>query len=90
MNFYPGLNIQPTDHPLGFKYGDDSFGPVVENRKLDDIRKSLRDPNCDGPEVVYSIAMDVGRTKDKLTLQKLMLLYGVVTYAAGKLCDDFL
>ncbi len=88
MNFYPGLNIHPTDHPLGFEYGSDCFGPKVEQRKLDDIRKSLREPNCDGPEVVYSIAMDVGKTKDKPTLQKMMLLYGVVTYAAGKLGDE--
>lgn len=88
MNFYPGLNIQPTDHPLGFNYGSDCFGPAVENRKLDDIRKSLRDPNCEGPEVVYSIAMDVGKVKDKHILQKMMLLYGVVTYAAGKLGDE--
>jgi glucose-6-phosphate isomerase, archaeal len=88
MNFDPGLNIHPTEHPLGFEYGNDCFGPKVENRKLDDIRKSLRDPNCAGPDVVYSIAMDVGKTKDQPTLQKMMLLYGVVTYAAGKLGDE--
>lgn len=88
MNFYPGFNIQPTHHPLGFNYGSDCFGPAVENRRLDDIRKSLRNPDCDGPEIVYSIAMDVGKVKDKLTLQNMMLLYGVVTYAAGKLGDE--
>jgi glucose-6-phosphate isomerase len=85
MNFDPGLNIHPTTQPLGFEYGQDCFGPLVEKRKLDDIRKSLRDPDCTGPEVVYSIAMDVGKLKDKPVLQKMMLLYGVVTYAAGNL-----
>jgi glucose-6-phosphate isomerase len=88
MSFDPGLTIRPVTHPLGFIYGDDCFGPAVENRKLNDIRKSLRDPDCNGPEVVYSIAMDVGKIKDKPVLQKMMLLYGVVTYAAGKLGDE--
>jgi len=88
MSFDPGFTIQPVTNPLGFIYGDDCFGPVVENRKLADIRKSLRNPDCEGPEVVYSIAMDVGKVKDKPTLQKMMLLYGVVTYAAGKLGDE--
>ncbi len=88
MSFDPGFTIQPVTDPLGFIYGDDCFGPVVENRKLNDIRKSLRNPDCDGPEVVYSIAMDVGKVKDKPILQKMMLLYGVVTYAAGKLGDE--
>jgi len=88
MSFDPGFTIQPVTDPLGFIYGDDCFGPVVENRKLNDIRKSLRNPDCEGPEVVYSIAMDVGKVKDKPILQKMMLLYGVVTYAAGKLGDE--
>lgn len=88
MSFDPGLNIQPVTRPLGFVYGDGCFGPAVEQRKLDDIRKSLRDPDCDGPEIVYSIAMDVGKTKHKPILQKMMLLYGVVTYAAGKLGEE--
>ncbi len=88
MVFNPGLNIQPVSAPLGFTYGEGCFGPAVEQRKLDDIRKSLRNPNSAGPEVVYAIAMDVGKTKDKPLLQKMMLLYGVVTYAAGKLGDE--
>ncbi len=85
MNFDPGLFIQPTSDPLGFVYGEGCFGPKVENRRLDDIRKSLRDPDCDGPEVVYSIAMDVGKEEDRPLLQQMMLLFGVVTYAKGRL-----
>jgi glucose-6-phosphate isomerase len=88
MSFDPGLPIQPLTDPLGFTYGDNCFGPVVEQRKLDDIRKSLRDPACIGPEVVYAIAMDVGKVEHKPILEKRMLLYGVVTYAAGKLGDE--
>lgn len=85
MNFYPGFDIQPTTDPMGFKYGSGIFGPEVENRSLDSIRKSLKDPNCEGPDPVYSIAMDVGKIEHRPMLEKLHLLYGAVTYAAGML-----
>jgi len=52
--FENGLNVFPTKGKLGFDYGDDCFGPIVENRTLESIRKSLADPICDGPEIVYS------------------------------------
>lgn len=84
-SFYPGIDIEATIDPLGFKYGNGVFGPKVENRLLDDIRPSLSDKNVEGPEIVYSIAMDVGKNEHKETLEKLHLLFGVVTYAAGKL-----
>lgn len=88
MEFYPGFDIQPTTNPMGFKYGKGIFGPEVENRSLDSIRKSLRNPDCDGPDPVYSIAMDVGKLEHKPLLEKLHLLYGTVTYAAGRLGDE--
>lgn len=83
--FNPGLSVFPTDKPMGFSYGKDVFGPEVENRKLDDIRKSLMDPQSNGPEIVYTIAMDVGKNEHRTLLNDMHLLYGVVTYAAGKL-----
>lgn len=58
-NFDKGIDIGITENPLGFIYGKDVFGPTVENRWLDDIRSSLLDPKCEGPDIVYSIAMDV-------------------------------
>lgn len=86
--YYPGFDIKPIYNPLGFEYGKDVFGPKVENRTLDSIRASLRDPNSNGPSVVYSIAMDVGKNKDKDDLIKRNLLYGVVLYAKGKIGDE--
>ena len=86
--FYPGFDIYPTVSPMGFEYGEGVFGPKVENRSLNDIRKSLADPRCDGPEIVYSIAMDVGKEKHREILNELHLLYGAVTYAAGKLGNE--
>lgn len=83
--FDPGIAVAPHPSGAGFVYGEDVFGPEPENRRLDDIRRSLLDPACTGPEIVYSIAMDVGRTKDRELLRSLHLLFGVVTYAAGKL-----
>ena len=85
MKFYPGFDIQPTIQPMGFTYGPTIFGPEVENRKLDSIRKSLLDPECSGPDPVYSIAMDVGKMEHLHLLKQHHLLYGAVTYAAGRL-----
>ena len=84
----PGFGIKPKTNPLGFEYSKDCFGPEVENRTLDSIRKSLKNPDCNGPKVVYSIAMDVGKLKHQQKLEDLHLLFGVVTYAAGKLGDE--
>jgi len=88
MKFNPGFNIQPTVNPMGFRYGNGIFGPIVENRSLDSIRKSLREPACEGPDPVYSIAMDVGKIEHRPLLMKLHLLYGAVTYAAGHLGNE--
>ncbi|MGQ8335355.1 glucose-6-phosphate isomerase family protein [Sunxiuqinia sp. A32] len=88
MKFNPGFEIKPTINPMGFEYGESVFGPKVENRTLDAIRKSLRDPNCSGPEIVYSIAMDVGKKEHLRLFEKLHLLFGVVTYAAGRLGEE--
>lgn len=85
MQFNPGFDIEPISQPMGFEYGPGVFGPAVEYRRLDDIRKSLRDPNCKGPDIVYAIAMDVGKKEHRAQLEKLHLLFGIVTYAAGKL-----
>jgi glucose-6-phosphate isomerase len=84
-SFYPGFDIIPATDPLGFAYGNGCFGPPVELRRLDAIRSSLLEPDCEGPEIVYAIAMDVGKERDRATLMASHLLYGAVTYAAGSL-----
>ena len=76
MEFNPGFDIIPTVNPMGFKYGADVFGPQVENRYLRDIRGSLSDPQCDGPEIVYSIAMDVGKCKQRNARTDAFALWG--------------
>ena len=80
--FNPGFEITPTFSPMGFEYGKDVFGPEVENRMLNDIRKSLMDPICEGPEIVYSIAMDVGKKEHKVLLERMHLLYGCLLYTS--------
>lgn len=77
--FDKGIDITPVQSPMGFTYGAGVFGPEVEIRRLEDIRASLRDPQCKGPEQVYSIAMDVGKEEHRALLNKLHLLFGVVT-----------
>lgn len=84
----PGFDILPTTAPLGFRYGAGVFGPSCELRTLDAIRPSLRDPQCSGPEIVYAIAMDVGTEECRADLLARNLLFGVVTYAAGRLGEE--
>src|ERR1700730_5552684 len=80
-----GLDIRFSTAGMNFNYGAGVFGPVPEVRKLDDIRKSLLDPSCEGPDSVYNIAMDVGRQEHAGLLREKMLLFGIVVYAKGKL-----
>ena len=87
-SFDPGLEILFVRDPMNFRYGAGVFGPSPEYRSLDAIRPSLRDPNCTGPDPVYAIAMDVGRSDDLEELKRRMLLFGIVMYAAGRLGDE--
>lgn len=88
MKFNQGFDIIADTHNMVFKYGQDVFGPLVENRKLKDIQNSLRDKLSSGPDIVYSIAMDVGRNEDKQDLVNRNLLYGSVIYSQGKLGSE--
>ncbi|MEO1235470.1 MAG: glucose-6-phosphate isomerase family protein [Planctomycetota bacterium] len=83
-----GLDLVATDNPLGFTVGPGQFAPTPEVRRLDDIRSSLRDPSCVGPRDLYAIMMDVGRREHLDDLRRRHLLFGVVTYAAGRLGDE--
>lgn len=83
-----GLDIGVSHQPLGFTYGPGVAGPVPEMRSLDAIRKSLKDPQCEGPDPVYAIVMDVRREKDEAELHRRNLLFGVVTYATGRLGSE--
>ncbi len=85
MTFDPGLNVHVREHPLSLEFGPGVFGPEPECRSLDSIRQSLYDPACNGPSPVYAIAMDVGKLEHREELTKRMLLFGIVTYAAGRL-----
>jgi len=86
--FDPGLDVRPRRQPMGFDYGPGVFGPPPELRSLDQIRRSLRDPRCSGPDPVYAIAMDVFREEHRDELRRRQLLFGVVTYAAGRLGEE--
>lgn len=86
--FNNGIEIKYNFETKEFIYGENSFGPKTEKRKLDDIRKSLKNPSCEGPEVVYSIAMDVGLKEDREDLMNRNLLYGACIYSNGTLEDE--
>jgi glucose-6-phosphate isomerase len=86
--FDPRLGVHSHAADLTFSYDEGVFGPQPEFRRLDNIRRSLRDPSCDGPDPVYSIVMDVGRREHRDELARRMLLFGVVVYAAGQLGEE--
>jgi glucose-6-phosphate isomerase len=88
LEFDPELELRISDTALTFEYGLGMFGPQPEMRRLDAIRPSLLDPHCAGPDPVYGIAMDVGREQDRRSLERRMLLFGAVIYAAGSLGDE--
>jgi glucose-6-phosphate isomerase len=84
-SFDPGLDVRFSPDSLAISYGPGVFGPSPEVRRLDAIRASLLQPNCNGPDAVYNIAMDVGRSEQRAVLEEKMLLFGVVVYAKGRL-----
>lgn len=86
--FYPGFNIKLNNELLDYIYGDEVFGPEVERRTLDSIRKSLKNQEAEGPDILYAIAMDVGNKEDKEELIKRNLLYGTVIYSKGKIGEE--
>jgi glucose-6-phosphate isomerase len=86
--FDPKLGVRSYLDDLSFSYDEGVFGPQPELRRLDQIRGSLRDPMCAGPDPVYSIVMDVGRREHTDELARRMLLFGVVVYAAGQLGEE--
>ena len=86
--FDPKLGVRSAADGLQFTYDDGVFGPKPEFRRLDDIRGSLRDGDCHGPDPVYSIVMDVGRHEHREQLERHMLLFGVVVYASGQLGNE--
>jgi glucose-6-phosphate isomerase len=89
MNFQPMIDVQLNRASLDFNYGLGVFGPPCEFRRIDDIRSSMLDPHCSGPDPVYAIAMDVGRISHRDELRRRRLLFGVVAYASGKLGKEF-
>jgi glucose-6-phosphate isomerase len=88
VHFNPGLDITPHKFQLALDYGPDVEGPPSVMRRLEDIRPSLMNPACDGPDPVYGIAMDVYKRGDAEELRRRYLLFGVVVYAAGRLGDE--
>jgi glucose-6-phosphate isomerase len=88
MKFDPGFAIEATSNPLGFRYGEGAFGPPPEMRSLAAIRPALRDPQSTGPDPVYAIVMDIGKSAHHQELQRRKLLFGAVTYAAGRLGSE--
>lgn len=84
MTFNRVLDIRLNEADLALTFGISIFYPEkVEKRYLNDVRHSLLDSEAKGPDVLYSIAMDVGKKEHTKDLIDRNLLYGVVAYNAG-------
>ncbi|MFD2305373.1 glucose-6-phosphate isomerase family protein [Enterococcus termitis] len=84
MSFDGGLAVQLNETELTLEFGTGLFYPNrLERRYLNDVRSSLLDKHAEGPEVLYTIAMDVGKTVHFEDLHKRHLLYGMVAYNNG-------
>lgn len=81
--FNKGIDITPTYNPLSYEFGENTFGPKVEVRHLSDVRRSLMDPNCEGPEDLYAIVMGIGRNEDKQAMDERNLLFASCNYNFG-------
>lgn len=88
METYGGLNIGVDFEKKEFMYGTDCFGPEVEKRHIDDIRHSLRVFDSQGPDIVYTIAMDIGKKEHRFALKKANLLYGACIYSKGRIGQE--
>jgi glucose-6-phosphate isomerase len=83
-----GMNITFDLESMELIYNQESFGPITEKRRLDDVRATLRDPQAKGPKILYSIAMDVGLKKDQEKLVRHNLLYGACLYNKGQVGEE--
>lgn len=83
-----GLDMTITRQPLGFCYGEDVTEADAGDQNAGSDPPVAAQSGLRRPEQVYAIAMDVARLADRPELEKRMLLFGVVTYAAGTLGDE--
>ena len=88
MKLNTGMNLSADLDKLEFIYGEDTTGPLTEKRRLDEIRVSLRDPNADGPSIVYAVAMDVAKKKHVQDLINRNLLYGAMIFEKGIIGEE--
>lgn len=83
-----GFDIKADVKNMEFIYGEDVYGPITEKRKLDDIRQSLSNPNVEGPEYVYAVAMDVAKKEHRQDLINRNLLYGAMIFGSGIIGEE--
>lgn len=84
-----GFDIDLDLAALTFEFGASMHAVPAERRRLDAIRASLMEPDCMGPDLLYTIYMDFCRECDRSRVVGDGLLYGGVIYAAGAMGREF-
>jgi glucose-6-phosphate isomerase len=90
LSKYAGIGVQFEAETLTLSFGSGVTTAPVTVRSLDDVRPMLRDPECSGPEHLYTIYMDVKAPGVTEALGGRGLGYGAVVYNHGVLGREFL
>jgi glucose-6-phosphate isomerase, archaeal len=81
------VTLDPERLTLDFGEGIDSA--PLEQRRIDDIRQMLPNPDATGPDPLYSIYMDIRVTGLSEGLRARGLAYGAVVDSAGSVGDEY-
>ena len=87
-SFDPGLDVRARREPMGFDVRAGRLRPLARAALARRDPPEPARPRVRRPDPVYAIAMDVGREEHRAELQRRHLLFGVVTYAAGRLGEE--
>lgn len=78
-----GLDLELRAGTIELAFGPTTVHPDGERRTLDQVRPMLSDPNATGPDLLYTIYMDICNQDELPALQRQGLLYGAVVYNKG-------
>lgn len=84
-----GMPVTLDPERLTLEFGQGITSAPLEQRRIDDIRQMLPDPDASGPDPLYSIYMDVRIPGLADRLRARGLAYGAVVDSAGSVGDEF-
>lgn len=80
-----GFGVRLDPERLALEFASGITTAPVQRRRLDEVRALLREPDCDGPDHLYTIYMDIRVPGVSEALRAHGLGYGAVVYNHGAL-----